>query len=317
MVQGVTSPDFSYAEFVNDYDEFAFFDETLAEWDLHVPVPPVRRGFVAVEGLRQLSALTWGEGPAELVLLHGGAQNAHTYDTLALILQRPLVALDLPHHGHSDASAYGRFAVTEHAADVAAAIAQLITPPRPLVGMSYGGLLGIAVAHTHPELVSQLILIDITPGVGDGRGSLVQDFINGPESFASFDELLARTIEYNPGRSESSLRRGILHNAVQRDDGTWVWRHQRAAARLEPDNDVPLWQWLHEITVPVTLIRALGPTSVVTDDDVAEFRRRRPEDDVIDVDGASHSIQGSHPLALADILIARCDARSASTRDRV
>ena len=51
---------------------------------------------------RRLSALVWGEGPPELVLLHGGAQNAHTWDTVALALERPLLAIDLPGHGHSD-----------------------------------------------------------------------------------------------------------------------------------------------------------------------------------------------------------------------
>ena len=34
-------------------------------------------------------------------------------------------------------------------------------------------------------------------------------------------------MEFNPTRSESSLRRGILHNALQRDDGSWVWRYRR------------------------------------------------------------------------------------------
>ena len=48
-----------------------------------------------------VSALAWGEGAPEIVLLHGGAQNAHTWDTVALALDRPLLAIDLPGHGHS------------------------------------------------------------------------------------------------------------------------------------------------------------------------------------------------------------------------
>ena len=41
-------------------------------------------------------------------LIHGGAQNAHTWDTVALALDRPLVALDLPGHGHSSHRAGSR-----------------------------------------------------------------------------------------------------------------------------------------------------------------------------------------------------------------
>ena len=69
---------------------------------------------------RHLSALVWGEAPPELVLLHGGAQNAHTWDTVAMALGRPLVAIDLPGHGHSDAPAEGSLDVRSNAADVAA-----------------------------------------------------------------------------------------------------------------------------------------------------------------------------------------------------
>ena len=64
--------------------------------------PVVRRASVEVAPGRAVSALVWGDGPAEVVFLHGGGQNAHTWDTVALALDRPLVAIDLPGHGHSD-----------------------------------------------------------------------------------------------------------------------------------------------------------------------------------------------------------------------
>lgn len=297
---------FFYDTQVSAYDEFSSFDENLAEWGLQRSTPHVRRAFVAVEGLRQVSALVWGEGPAEVVLIHGSAQNAHTFDTVALALDRPLLALDLPHHGHSDASFYGPRALNEHARDVGVAVSELSAAPLAFVAMSYGGLVSVALLHERPELATQLVLVDITPGVNARNARHILDFIDGPESFDSFDEILERTRTFNPGRTEASLRRGILHNALQRPDGTWVWRHQRHGAPTrtpEPVGDV--WQSLEDLALPVTLVRAMGPSSVVTDDDVEEFRRRRPHDDVIEVPGASHSIQGSHPLELAAIIAAR------------
>src|SRR5207244_4287669 len=82
----------------------------------------------------------------------------------------------------------------------------------------------------HPDLVRRVVLVDITPGVDEKKASQIVAFVNGPESFPSFAEILARTIEFNPTRTESSLRRGILHNAVQREDGSWVWRYARHRA---------------------------------------------------------------------------------------
>jgi pimeloyl-ACP methyl ester carboxylesterase len=285
------------------YDEFSFFHENLSEWGLDVPVPHVRRFYVAVDGLRQMSGLLWGDEKPELILVHGGAQNAHTFDTVALALQRPLVALDLAGHGHSDPSPYGATSVTYLASDVAHALEQLIDEPRALVGMSLGGLTSILVAHDRPDLVSSLVLIDVTPGVNAQKAHHITDFVNGPATFENFDALLARTVEHNPTRSVSSLRRGILHNAVQRGDGTWVWRHQQHPT--SPLNAPPvgdLWAKIEELTMPVTLLRGMARGSVVDDEDEAEFRRRSPHAAVVHVEGAGHSIQGDAPLVLAGLL---------------
>lgn len=285
------------------YDEFSFFHENIEEWNLDVVVPEVRRFFVAVDGLRQLSGLRWGSTEPELVLLHGGAQNAHTYDTVALALRRPLIALDLPGHGHSDPSPFPASAIASHAADVARALEQLITPPRPLVGMSLGGLTALLVAHDRPDLVSSLVLVDITPGVNTEKARHITDFVNGPTSFDDFDSLLARTIEHNPTRSVSSLRRGILHNAVQQSDGSWVWRHQmHARSALTAPDAGDLWAKLAELAMPVTLLRAMGHGSVVDDDDEREFLRRLPNAEVVHVNDSGHSIQGDQPLVFAALL---------------
>ena len=285
------------------YDEFALFHENLSEWRLDVAVPTVRRFFVAVDGLRQLSGLQWGDEDPEYVLLHGGAQNAHTFDTVALALGEPLIAIDLPGHGHSDASPFAGSAIASHAQDVEWALVQLLSGPRALVGMSLGGLTSILIAHERPDLVRSLILIDITPGVNADKARYISDFVNGPSSFDNFEELLERTITHNPTRSVSSLRRGILHNAVQQNDGTWVWRHQRhPRSELTAPDVGDLWAKLGELTMPVTLLRGMAPGSVVDDDDEAELLRRLPGATVIHVPGAGHSIQGDAPLELAELI---------------
>ena len=291
------------------YDEFGLFHENAEEFGLPYDGPPVvRRAEVEVAPGRRLSSLVWGDAPPELVLLHGGAQNAHTWDTVAMALDRPLVAIDLPGHGHSDAPAHGSLGVRPNATDVAAAVEALAPDARAVVGMSLGGLTTIALADQRPDLVERVVLVDVTPKVeGPGAAAIVA-FVNGPESFADFDELLARTVEFNPTRSVSSLRRGILHNALQRDDGSWVWRYRRftdgddvgSVERAIPTED--LWEAVGRLEVPVMLVRGMRVGSVVDDEAEAELLRRLPTARVEHVAEAGHSVQGDDPLSLAALL---------------
>jgi pimeloyl-ACP methyl ester carboxylesterase len=290
------------------YDEFSMFHENAEEFGLPYDGPPVvRREAVEVEPGRRLSALVWGETDPELVFLHGGAQNAHTWDTVALALDRPLVAIDLPGHGHSDGGRGGALDPTSNARDLAVAIRELAPHARAVVGMSLGGMTAIALAGLEPALVRALVLVDITPGVDEHKASAITAFVNGPESFDSFEDLLARTIAFNPTRSESSLRRGILHNAVQREDGSWVWRYARHRALAadvaprHPDFD-SLWDVVSGLTMPVMLVRGMLPQSVVDDADEAELRLRCPHARVEHVEDAGHSVQGDQPVELARLV---------------
>ena len=295
------------------YDEFAYFQDNASEYGIAWTGPPtVRRERVAVGGGRSLSALVWGPGDPEYVLVHGGAQNAHTWDTVALALGRPLVAVDLPGHGHSDGADPNAGPVAPHtnAIDVAAVVQALAPNAKAVAGMSLGGLTSIALAGSAPELVRRLILVDITPGVTGPKSAAIANFVNGPKTFPSFDEILARTIEHNPTRTEASLRRGILHNAVQEPDGSWVWRYRRhpgapmigEAAPSELPKFGDLWDILGRVTVPTMLVRGMRPQSVVDDSDEAELLKRLPLARIEHLADAGHSVQGDTPLEFAALL---------------
>jgi pimeloyl-ACP methyl ester carboxylesterase len=286
------------------YDEFAYFADNAAEVGLPYLGPPkVARVAVEVAPGREVSALRWGTGPPEIVLLHGGAQNAHTWDTVALALDRPLVAIDLPGHGRSDWRADRAYWPAENAEAVAVAVRELAPQAEAVVGMSLGGLTALALSQRDPELVRRLALVDVTPGVNREKASAITAFVSGPESFGSFDEILERTIAFNPTRSESSLRRGILHNAHERPDGSWTWRYDR----FLPSEDAPvpdfggLWSAVDAVSVPFLLVRG-ADSPVVDDEDVTELRRRAGHVRVEVVAAAGHSVQGDRPRELARLL---------------
>ena len=301
------------------YDEMAYFGENCAEYGLELPGDlTVRRVHHELDDGRQLSGLVWGTASPEVVLVHGGAQNAHTWDTVALALwPTPVLAIDLPGHGHSSWRRDGAYGPHQNADDLAQMVAAVAPDAELVVGMSLGGLTATALAARHPTLVRRLLVVDVTPGVNRDKAAEVHAFIEGPQTFTDFAEIFERTVQFNPTRSHESLRRGILHNAHRLPDGSWQWNYDRGltelAERIERDGvpeegvvpDGPdLWADVSAVAVPLTLVRgSLSP--VVDDDDVAELRRRQPDAEVLVVEGAGHSIQGDRPLELAGIIAAR------------
>jgi pimeloyl-ACP methyl ester carboxylesterase len=295
-----------------DYDEFGLFHENAAEWGLPFDGPPdvSRHAHERPDG-QALSYLRWGPGDPELAFLHGGGQNAHTWDTVLLALGRPALAIDLPGHGHSgrrDDKDYGPWRNAE-------AVTGLLDAVAPggltVVGMSLGGATTIRLAATRPDLCHRAVIIDVTPQASDPtrqmttmeRGSVA--LIAGPPTYDSFEEMAGAAVALSPRRAPEGVRRGVRHNSVRLPDGRWTWRYDLFGPWPEGARDAMdfarLWEDVSAMSVPTMLVRG-GESKYVTDDDAAEFRRRQPNARVEVVAGSGHAVQSDRPLDLVRLI---------------
>lgn len=281
-------------------DEFGLLHENAEQIGADGPLPTVARIDAG-----PISMLKWGVAAPEVVFLHGGGQNAHTWDTVILGLGVPALAIDLPGHGRSAWREDGDYGPKLNAATVAPVIRAHAPEARLVVGMSLGGLTALRIAATEPALVPELVLVDVTPSAPERHEQMTQAqlgavaLVKGERSFPSFQAMLDVTVAASPHRSRNSLRRGVFHNATQLDDGTWTWRYD--ALRVG-DGFVGLWDDVPSITMPTTLVRG-AKSYFVHDDDAAAFAAGAPGFQRTHVvPDSGHSVQGDQPAALVDIL---------------
>lgn len=98
-------------------DEFGLLHENAEQIGADGPLPTVARIDAG-----PISMLKWGVAAPEVVFLHGGGQNAHTWDTVILGLGVPALAIDLPGHGRSAWREDGDYGPKLNAATVAPVI---------------------------------------------------------------------------------------------------------------------------------------------------------------------------------------------------
>jgi pimeloyl-ACP methyl ester carboxylesterase len=280
-------------------DEFIFLSENARQAGVDT-VPPVHR----VE-MGPISALRFGDAPPRVVFLHGGGQNAHTWDTVIVGLGEPVLAIDLPGHGRSAWREDGDYGPKLNAVAVEPVVRAWAPDADLVVGMSLGGLTALRLAVSAPELVRRLVLVDVTPSAPERHTEMTDAqkgtvaLVQGDRTFPSFQAMLEVTVAAAPHRDRESLRRGVFHNAKRLDDGGWTWRYDTMRVGEGFEN---LWDDVPHLTTPTTLVRG-ADSFFVNDDDAAEFARRAPGfQGVHIVNNSGHSVQSDQPGKLTEIL---------------
>jgi esterase len=294
-----------------ELSEFSLLSENAEQAGVAGPLPEVERVETDTANGR-ISALRWGAAPPRIVFLHGGGQNAHTWDTVIVGLGEPALAVDLPGHGHSGWREDGDYSPRHNADAVAPVLRELAPDADLIVGMSLGGLTAIRVGAIAPDLVRELALVDVTPSALHRYAELTTEqqgtvaLVQGEREFPSFQAILDQTVAAAPHREVKALRRGVFHNSRRLDNGNWAWRYD--AIRAVPDFG-DLWNDVDALAAPVTLIRG-GTSPFVSDDDAAELAQRTTHfRDTHVVENSGHSVQSDQPRALIALLRMLLDTR--------
>jgi esterase len=250
--------------------------------------------------------LDWGiKGLPPVVFLHGGGLNAHTWDIVcaALRRERHCVALDQRGHGESEWSPEMDYDIASHARDVGAFVDALKLERFVLVGMSLGGVNGLAWAGQNGGRLAGLVVVDVGPEIRTEGVRKIAAFTSEATPLDSVEQYVERALSFNPRRNRELLRRSLLHNLRRMPDGRYMWKYDQRHRGRAPDPEAYarrrelLWSAVDGVTCPTLVVRG-AQSDVFHDEDAERLAGRFRSGRWVKVEGAGHTVQGDNPAGL-------------------
>jgi esterase len=254
--------------------------------------------------------LSWpGADQPVVVFLHGGGLTAHTWDMVCLGLRNDYhcLALDQRGHGDSDWAPDLDYSRNAHTGDIEAFLETLWLGRVVLVGQSMGGINAMTFAARHPRNVAALVLVDVGPDVQAAGAQRISEFVRERDELPSVEHFVERAAAFNPRRHRTLLRRSLLHNLRQLENGNWTWKHDgrrfmdgKFVERTTRDI-ATLWDDVAQITCPTLVVRG-SESDVLSDEQAQHLADALPDGRWTSVYGAGHNVQGDNPIAFTEVV---------------
>jgi len=262
---------------------------TLGLASLVAAQPPAGVDRTATANGLRLHYLEWGD-PAKppMILLHGIARHAHTFDHIAPAFARDhhVIALDMRGHGDSAWSPEGAYLVQDYVRDLEALVAALRLRRLTLLGNSTGGRVVQVFAGLHPDLVDRIVVEDVGPerpqNIADAFARRVEQEANG---WATEDELVAQLVAANRRTPEPLLRTYAHFGVKPRGDGRLIWK--RDPNLVKGFVETELWDTVSKIRAPALYVIG-GGSRIVPPETQERLKQTLPDCRVVVMPGLGH-----------------------------
>lgn len=233
------------------------------------------------------------------MFLHGLAGHGGEWKPVCGLIDDSVgvIAPDQRGHGESWAGVDVEVDRSAYVGDAVGLIEQFAPGRVIVVGQSMGGLVGVYLAASRPDLVEHLVLIEagIRPMAEADLKTLEAWLNRWPERFASEEEaaqFFGSDIPSTPAWVDGLAR--TPDGLLRRFDPETMLLAMRALAGTSRAQE-----WI-EISAPTTLLRASN--SVLPDVEVDEMVAARPNTQVIEVEHSGHDVHLDQPERVATVL---------------
>jgi len=259
--------------------------------------------FLKANGLK-FHYLEWGNtSNPTIVMLHGFAQQAHSWDFVALAFadRYRVIAIDQRGHGDSDWATDGDYSPETQQFDIEGIVAELELDQFILMGLSMGGRNSFTYAANNPKKVKALVIVDAGPENVRVGTQNIRNFVEQEDELDSIDAFVDRVIKYNPRRDPVQIRGSIINNIKQLPNGKWTWKYDkllrsrgRMGRKQDPEVTNRLWTYVESLSCPTLVVKG-DRSDVIADDTADQMHKRIPGGKIAIVENAGHLVMGDNP----------------------
>ncbi len=266
---------------------------------------PIRDIFVEANGLRHHLIARGTPGSPVVMMIHGLAGQAHTFDGIANLLAAKyhVYCLDVRGRGESEWGPPEQYTIDTYVADLEAIREALGLQRFSLVGTSMGGLIAMQYAPKFPERVDRAVLNDVGPEIDPAGLQRILSYVGtAPEMFADmkavvkyYREHYAPMVEH---LADDQMVEFARYNVRRSDSGVYVWKMDPAVRTTPPAApSVEPWAALRAMQCPVLILRG-GQSDVLSADIAARMVEALPGAKLVEVPGVGHAPVLTEPVAV-------------------
>jgi pimeloyl-ACP methyl ester carboxylesterase len=210
------------------------------------------------------------------MMLHGTALTCESFDAAAQAFEGEYhtVTPDLRAHGESTWHPQSQYRHNDCVEDIFAIREALgwEDEPMSLVGHSISGLHSIRFAAQHPELVSELVLVDVIPTFDGTVVEHLFDFVL--TEFQSLEDAVEAARQLGSGEGEAEIA-AALSVLMTYDEDRQVFRYKcdpefvRTFSAMDPSE---FWDDLERVQCPVLLVLG-GESRLIPPEAIRLFRQ--------------------------------------------
>lgn len=251
--------------------------------------------------LHRLAYREWGDpgNPRVVVCAHALTRNGRDFGPLARAFadRWRVIAPDMPGRGASEPLADPMlYQVPTYVACAVTLLARLDVEAVDWVGISLGGLMGMALGAFERPPIRRLVISDAGPVLARAAIERIAGYVGQSPAFPTYDAAFAaiRAISEPFGPHTDAQWKFLVDNVlVRRDDGSYALHYDPAIgvpfrAALATPGDVDLWGVWDAVRAPTLVIR--GERSDLLGADVADaMTQRGPRAGLVTLPGVGHA----------------------------